>query len=249
MISERHEQLIHEVLEGDASPAQRTELEQLAAADPELRARHEEMSAVFRLLGEAHEPDVPDGLHADIMRAVAAEPLRAARAHRPAWNLLPLFGAFAAGAVAALIIVPALREPTSKLIGDRAPVSGTMAPVEPDHGTVVSRQSMTSPGGSIAAIARRSGNRIQLELDVQGNHPAEIAVDYTPEALGITAMRWPHEGTEPATVSAGHLMIRVSSPGLFLLEFVAKGEVDSPIHIRAAGAGEATLHTAKQPGD
>ncbi len=250
MISERHKQLIHEVLEGDATPAQRTELEQLVAADPEIRARHEELSAVFRLLGEAHDPEVPQELHADIMRAVAAEPPHGIRARRPAWNLLPLFGAFSAGAVvAALIIVPALRGPTSKLLGDHALLtSGTMAPVERDRGTVVSMQSMTTPGGSIAAVAWRSGNRIQLELDVQGDHPAEIAVDYAPEALGITAMRWPHEVIEPATVSAGHLMIRVTRPGPFVLEFVAKAQADSPIHIRAAGGEEATLHTAKQPG-
>lgn len=249
MISERHEQLIHEVLEGDASPAQRTELERLVAGDPEIRSRHEELSSVFRLLGEAHDPEVPQELHADIMRTIAAEPSHAAREHRPAWNLLPLFGAFAAGAVAAvLIFVPALRERTSDLLGDRAPVSGTMAPVEPDHGTVVSRQSLSTPGGSIASLVRRSGNRIQLELDVQGDHATELEIDYASGALGVTAMRWPREVTEPATVSAGHLRIRVTGPGPFVLEFVAKAQADSPIHIRAAGGQEATLHTAKQPG-
>ena len=250
MISERHEQLIHDVLAGDASPAQRAELEQFVAADPEIRARYGAVSGVFRLLSAAHEPGVPGDLHGGIMRAIAAEPSHRARVHRPLWNLLPLFGAFAGGAVAAvLIIVPTLRERTSDLLGNRAPVSGTMAPVQADHCTVVSRQTITTAGGSISSIARRSGNRIQLELDVQGNHAAELAIDYAPEALGITAMRWPHEVTGPATVSAGHMMIRVTSPGPFVLEFVARGEADSPIHLRAAGAKKATLHTAKQPGD
>ena len=176
MISERHEQLIHDVLEGDASPAQCAELERLGAADPESRARYGELSGVFCLLSEAHEPGVPGDLHGGIMRAIAAEPSHRARVHRPLWNLLPLFGAFAGGAVAAvLIIVPTLRERTSDLLGNRAPVSGTMAPVEPDRGGFLSRQSMTTAGGSISSITRRSGNRIQLQLDVQGDHPAEIA--------------------------------------------------------------------------
>lgn len=74
MISERHEQLIHDVLAGDASPAQRAELEQFVAADPEIRARYGAVSGVFRLLSAAHEPGVPGDLHGGIMRAIAAEP-------------------------------------------------------------------------------------------------------------------------------------------------------------------------------
>lgn len=120
------EDLLNRVVEGDATPAERAKLEALLAADPELRRRHDELKQAFQALGAARTEPVPDGLHDDIVgavaRAAAAVPARSTLAPAPRlrWTrlLLPI-----SAAAAAVVLIFALRSPT---LPPSASTSGTM---------------------------------------------------------------------------------------------------------------------------
>ena len=70
------DQLMQAVLDGEASPDQARDLEQLLAADPAARARFEEFTRLFRDLGGMPRVQPPDGFGAAVMERVALRPPR-----------------------------------------------------------------------------------------------------------------------------------------------------------------------------
>jgi hypothetical protein len=249
MIAEREERLIQDVLEGDAAPAQVAELKRLLETNPEFRARHEEMSGVFRLLAESRDVVPLATLHGDIMSAIAAEPSPGAgapsRGQRSRRTLAPVFGAFLAGAAAAsLIVVAVLRGPhTGRL--DGAPASGTLAPV-PAPGTLVSQGSIVVPGGHIELATRRAGDDVRLELHAVTSRPVDLECDFPQEALGLTGLRWSRPPAGPWAVKGGRVTLGFTTSGDLVLTFTARGPGDTPVRVRAIGAREVLLHTAPQ---
>lgn len=101
------DELIQRALDGEATAAERAELEARLAADPHARARHEELVRVFLALEEARTEDPPAGLRDDVLNAIrgAAPAWRRAPARpgRPIFSwlrlVLPVAGAVAALAV------------------------------------------------------------------------------------------------------------------------------------------------------
>ena len=63
----RHIELMHAVLDGEASPAQVRELQRLMAADPAVREEYAALERVFAALREVQQPYVPEGLYASVM--------------------------------------------------------------------------------------------------------------------------------------------------------------------------------------
>ena len=248
MISERHEQLIHEILEGDASPAQRAELERLIAADPEIRARHDEMSSVFRLLAEAPDPGVPDDLHAGIVRAIAAEPPHGVPESRATGlrrgSRWPVLGAFLAGAAtASLLVVAALRGPYTGRPGTGDLASGTLAPLEPARGRLVSNNSFTARDGRIEWVVRRSGSSVEIDVRVQGDRAVDLGFDYPADSLDLIGLQWSGPPLGTGSMGVGRLTVGGVRPGSLVIKFTSRGPADALIHTRVGGQAGATLHT------
>src|SRR5512144_1913899 len=73
------DELIHrmyEVLDGEAPPRERDELERVLAADPAARAEFEDLKSVFEALGRLPAKFPPEGLVASIMARLPPGPAR-----------------------------------------------------------------------------------------------------------------------------------------------------------------------------
>lgn len=129
-MKEPFDDLVQHVLEGDATPEDRAQLEALIVADAALRRRRDELAHVFSLLGSARVAPAPEGLRDTVMQAIADLPTATDR-HVP--NAVSAFPARAgwtrmvlpvAAAIAAIALVWFVRTPSP---ASRGEVSGTMA--------------------------------------------------------------------------------------------------------------------------
>ena len=125
-MSESLDDIIQQALDGAASPDDRARLDARLAADPDARRRYEELRAVFEALSDGSSEDPPPGLHADIMRALP-DRLPVPELARPRWTWSRLALPFAAGAIAAAVVVITLRGGPSSTVpegGASATMSG-----------------------------------------------------------------------------------------------------------------------------
>lgn len=252
MIAEHHERLIQDVLEGEATVAQTAELKQLLETSVEFRARYEEMGDVFRMLSESPAVDPPAGMHDDIVRAIAAESRHVASAPRTARvrarGLAPVFGAFLAGAAAAaLVVVSVMRGPGANPSMNGAPESGTMAPVEPAQGTLVSRESIDAGGGRVDLVSRRAGSEAWLEVHARLARPVDVEFEFPSDGLGLTGVRWSRPSAGRLTVNTGHVALGGMATADVVLTFIVHGASDAPVRVHVGGASGVLLHTAPQP--
>ena len=186
------EPLIQRVLEGSATPAERERFEAMAAADPALRRRREELEHVFQLLGSARMVPAPEGLRDAVMQAIgprpaaagSAAPARAGRVVRGAfWPrlLLPV-----AATLAAVVLLWVARPPAP---GERGGVSGTIGGRPETLATLVGE----GPSAlQLGAEAVPLGFRLDLRA---GDTPGTIEI--TPLVEGVSLGRAAGAATGP----------------------------------------------------
>ena len=76
-------ELIHAVLDGEASDSEARELERRLAADPLARAEFDKWQGLFQALRELPQEYAPEGLVAAVSAALPAEPARSAALRQP----------------------------------------------------------------------------------------------------------------------------------------------------------------------
>lgn len=243
MISERQEQLIQDVLEGDASASQRAELERLVAADAAVRERWEEMSRVFRLLSDAPAAEFPSALHAELMTALDAEREHGSASPRPRWNFIPVMGAFLAGATAAtLVVVSVTRGPQGGISGP-APVSGTMAPAAAEP-ILLSTAILRSPLGDVSLSTFRRDGEVVLQVRSHASRAA-LQVTYSADSLAFVGVRADHPGELGPTASrTGYVSLSFDGGGE--VTFRSRTSGDASIRVGRPGSDLAVLHTSLQ---
>lgn len=242
MITDTHEQLIHDVIAGEASPARTAELERLIASDPDARARYDEVRELFRVLADAPVPQPPADLHAGIMRLIAAEPRQAIKT-RPRSNPFSLVATFLAGAAAAsLVVVALLRGPGLGLQGSGLATSGTMAPLEVSKGAATSRASLATGVGRVECSSLRMGNEVRLDIHSPAAIPAGLEVSFASEDLTLTGMQWSHDPTGPVTATSGRVTLVGLAAGDVTLTFRAHGAGDTPIYVNTGNSEGVQLH-------
>jgi len=69
-------ELMHAVLDGEATAAQAADLQQRLAADPAAQAEFDELQRLFNELGRVPARHPPEGLVASVMAAVGERPAR-----------------------------------------------------------------------------------------------------------------------------------------------------------------------------
>jgi hypothetical protein len=106
MIDETWETIIHEDLDGVASPEDRARLRELIARDPAVRAYYQDMQALSRSLREVGLEEPPASLKAGILRAVDRMPVPS-RPMEPAPHP-PAAGSWWGGLIAAFLARPVL---------------------------------------------------------------------------------------------------------------------------------------------
>ena len=82
MLTTATTELMHRVLDGEASDAQAQHLQQLLAADPSARAEFDAVQRLFSDLGQVPQRQPPEGLVAAVMAAVEVPAARSQRRHQ-----------------------------------------------------------------------------------------------------------------------------------------------------------------------
>jgi hypothetical protein len=169
MLDRRHRELISAGIDGELTPREQAELDELLAASDEARALHTELLAVGGLLDSLPRVAPPPELAERVLSRAAPRsgkvvPIRAA------WRRVQLPLAFAAGLLVA-VAVQGLLLPPGGSPGDTQWMSGTLAPASHRAGHRIEADGLS---GEVRLGDR--GGTPALEFRLQAPSPLEIDV-------------------------------------------------------------------------
>lgn len=188
MIDRRREQLMQDMLDGQASPEQIRELQAWLASTPEGRARFEELEGLFKTLGDVPHVATPVGLKDQVVQAIRhshGAPVLVPRPRPARWAPLRPAFLFIAGVAAGVIGYSGLTQLPSWPPGDDR-AAGTLMP-QPGAGPGAegNRRSWTAGLARIEALAWQRRGAPVVTLKAHAN--AEVVVEY-PAALKLRAI-------------------------------------------------------------
>ncbi len=248
MIDRDHEQLIQDVLDGQATAAQQARLEAWLATNEEGRTRMRELEGLFATLDRVPFAELPVGLASEVEQAIRARaPSRAPAFRRPSWVAAPrmrLAMVFAAGIAAGVIGWGALTGILQPGGAGRGSLVGTMMPATP--APRASRSKNWSAGGTnVEATTWRAGTSRWVQLVVAGRAPAEVELRFDASLLSPVAIRQSDPSARVA-VDPGRILIRVPSRGRFTFELGQPGPAGS-IRVIARAADGSFSETLPSP--
>ncbi len=213
MSLERVDRLADRVLDGEASPEERAELERLVAGDSKARALVAERSSLFETLRRVPKREPPDDLGDSILAAIRSE-----RVTSRGRGLLRLWGSFMArrpglgfsyallaGWVVGSLTTLAVLGTLARKPEEGAPTSGTMA--NPAAGQVVARGRLDLPGVRLGGETRLRGRVARLHVGGHASGPAEITIMFSPEELRLESIV-PPESNLGIEITAGRVRLR-----------------------------------------
>jgi hypothetical protein len=221
MIEREYEDLMQEVLEGDATPAQIERLEGWLSRSEAGRARWKELEGMFQVLRRVPDVEPPGDLKEGVLRALRTRPgSERAGAARP-WNrgshFRPAF-IFAAGLAAGVIGYGAVSRLPSWPPGD-ASVMGTMMPsrTTPPAAEAV-RRSWSAGQSLVEAISwQTSDSRLAVFQVREGEARIEIA--YDPTQLSLVGIGQTHARTSLVQAEPGKLVVSGNNRSEFTVEW------------------------------
>jgi hypothetical protein len=213
MIDREHERLLHEVLEGSASPADAARLEAWLATSAEGRQRRSELEALFSALAAVPRVPPPPSLRSGVLDGIRSRsrsvPVPARRLLAPAWLLVPA----AAAAIAVAIAFPRWRQALSpEAMPD---VSGSLA----------ARPSTVAPtilaiGEASVTLARTdAGGATSVSLETANATPIVIELESDPATLARAEVRGLPETAIRRDAANGRLELAPHGTLRFSLEF------------------------------
>ncbi len=213
MSLERVDRLADRVLDGEASPEERAELERLVAGDSKARALVAERSSLFETLRRVPKREPPDDLGDSILAAIRSERVTSRgrgrlrlwgsfMARRPGLGFsYALLAGWVGGSLTTLAVLGTLaRKPE-----EGAPTSGTMA--NPAAGQVVARGRLDLPGVRLGGETRLRGRVVRLHVGGHASGPAEITIMFSPEELRLESIV-PPESNLGIEITAGRVRLR-----------------------------------------
>ena len=230
MIPEHTVELIHLVVDGEATPEEQVELHNQAARSPEIQAAFEDFRHLSSDLDSIIHPPVPPTSKQDILNSLRKKSRSTAPAKivpfSPRRKAFVAFYAAAAVIILAVALGPTvLNRPASSVNGVDA--AGSMARSNetrswPELGTV------RSADGQIRLTARSRSTRLALEVSGAVQGPFSIAWD-RPELTVLSSYPSGTRGSVSVTYPAGLqraevVLQTVPSPGQTMDVYVSAGE-------------------------
>ena len=253
MIEREHEQLIQDVLDGQATPAQAERLKAWLSTNEEGRTRMRELESLFATLDRVPFAELPEGLANEVEQAIRARAASrgAAVGRLPAGGFAPrmrLGVVFAAGIAAGVIGWGALTGVLNPGAPGRERVVGSMMPAAAARAGAV-QGAWKAGQARVEGVTWRVGKARWVTVQVRSGEPVEIELRFDPGALSPAAVRQ----SDPAArvvVDAGRIVLGSPAAGEFSVEFGEQG-VATPIQVtvragEASAAGE--LPAPRSPG-
>jgi anti-sigma factor RsiW len=205
MLDEKHEELLHRVVDGEASPEEVAELRAWVARLPQAQAYFEDVQKLFRVLHTVRDVEVPADLQRDIIEATRSHTQSAIRSGSQArgWRQ-PLVWApealrarsaatfglgFASGMALVALVLGGLAE---RLPWDKG--NGVGAIGAADVMRPLDQQSLALGGAVLQVSTGMQGDRVVAELAVRAVAATEIVLDFEEQALRAVGVEL---GAEP----------------------------------------------------
>ncbi len=247
MNHDEFERLSDLAFDGRAGAAERERLEALAAADPELRDRWEDLQAARAGLSGAGLETLPAGLHEALIRDARADAPR--RSERGSWlsfitaaiQVRPAFalgGAVAAGLAIGVVglgvIMGGLRSGR-----DLAPVTSASLPPAAPAPASLSSATLDHGGAHVELSARRDAGETIVRLDARDETPGTVTLAWDPAASRLVGLRW--ESADPPTFDPAPGRVTLPLPAAAGIELSFEEFVSGGSAVRAtlsAGGGD-----------
>lgn len=239
MIDREHEQLMQDVLDGAASPAEVERLEHWLAGNELGRTRMRELEGIFSTLGRVPAAEAPAGLKEEVLSVLQSrarpDEVRRARPHLRSWFAprARLGFAFAAGLAAGAVVMGISTGVIPPVAPGSGPgVSGTMIPTQATHGRI--ERTLMAPTARLQAVTWRTSDGRRVSLGFQGSGPVEIELTFDASRLSLSTI---HQ-TQPAGAvesRPGRVLVQ-GQAGELSLDF-ANGDASAPIHVELRSGG------------
>jgi len=236
---ERVDRLADRVLDGEASPEERAELERLVAGDSKARALVTERRSLFETLRRVPKREPPDDLGDSILAAIRSERLTS-RGRGRGW--LGLWGSFMArrpglgfsyallaGWVVGSLTTLAVLGTLARKPEEGAPTSGTMT--NPAAGQVVARGRLDLPGVRLGGETRLRGGVVRLQLRGRASVPAEITIMFSPDELRLESVP-PPQSDQGIEITAGRVRLRGAGEMKLDLDWAHLVPVARPLEVQ-----------------
>ena len=248
MNHDEFERLSEATFEDRAPEGDRARLEALAAGDPELRGRWDDLLAARSALGGTALEALPAGMHEALLGAARSA---AAPAERFGWRAFitaaiqarPVFalgGAVAAGLAIGVIGIGLLM---AGLGAGRDLAPGTTASLPPVL-EAVSTASLEAGSAQVSLTSRRSGSGLIVRIMARDATPATVALTWDPTALRLTGVRWESPEVPAFEPGPGRVSVRVPTASGSEFSFDERVEGAGDLRVRLStesGGSEAIL--------
>jgi hypothetical protein len=170
-------ELINAEIDGELNAQQRAELARGLLADPNARAKREDLRRLCTALDQVEEVEPPSQLHENVLAALQQSKPRRSSATR--WRYAALVAGILAGG---LVVLDASKGPQSA----STDVAGTMA--APDTPTLLDTVRLSHGPVSGRASLYRDHAGLGLELDVTASAPVDVLVTGEGQSLRIKSL-------------------------------------------------------------
>jgi hypothetical protein len=234
-------ELIHLDLDGEASPAQRTELAQWIDRDAEARSLHDEMRSVHRALDHRDQVEPPEDLRAQIAegvkRAVSAREETASRfsaAPDRRRRILRLGFALAAALVLVVLLAPALMKNV-----DPDQLRGTMAPRAGEDEGTSSVIPIAGVGIEGTIFTATDGRELLMRPELASPREGRLEVRFDPREVELVSIVG---ASRPSNMEAGRVVVELGGdPPELHFSRRGGGAVSLSLNISVDGGGETSM--------
>ena len=250
MKPDRHEPMLHRVLDGEATPEEAAALRRALAADGELQARYKELQRLFTTLDSVTTVEPPAHFQDEVIRGIRAQgplPRRSASRFATAWRSLrdhsspQLAYAFVAGGIAGVALFSAFDGRLRGGLDGGSP--GSMLPLDRFQTVrVVDSVDLVAPGfeGVVRTKAREGSLLAEIEFTSRAASTLELDYDARLSVVGVEPAGASTVSLEPGRIRVEHQGARaVQGPSRYRYRVLfAAGETPvSSLQVRVATGG------------
>jgi len=258
----RIDELMHDELDGVATPEESSVLREHLARDPEAKAKFENLRQLSAMLNRVEMVDPPSDLKAGILRAIRARDasgparvgwlggLAAAFGGRPLFRFAyPFAAGIAAGIIGFALITGNF---ASKPPHDADRFSGTMAPLlKSDANSMIDSQTFDFAGGSVAMETRLTDAGLALLVEARSQKEIGLRLEFDPAVYSLVGMTQGPGVQSRAMIGGGRVVLSHSGEGNYVIGFVRRGDAASPLRVAIYapdGLREGELRTRRAEG-
>lgn len=253
MIDEKYDELSHRALDGEATAEEAARLREYIAANPEARARHDDLENLFQMLASVGPAEAPPGAREELLRRLRevrqpATPPPSPRPEESGWRVaaaalrrrltLSTAYAFAVGAIAGVAIFAAVQDhsATRSRLDDSA-LPGSMLPRNRNAFQIVDQQRVALPGLQAAIRIRWAPGFVVAEVDVDSEQHAELVLEFDGKALSPIGFEQSRQGAGLISLENARVRLENAGQNHYVVVFSEEAGAGSDLVVKVLAGG------------